>query len=436
MAAMNKTGEAVIAYEQRGSIYLRRARANRDFGSATMITPGTLTSSGPTTRLGYVGFDAAGELLIVSSHAGWLQARFAAPRGKLGKAQIIGPRFSRSEYLLGNFAVAMNARGAAVIAWAANFVFAVYRKPLGRFGPTQRLTPSIPQDSDARPVLANVVMDERGHAVFALGIFGGVVGLGYAEASEWDGKGAPSVPTRLGGGVITEGGMSLAQNEAGEAAIAYSEEHGAGGVVRFSSNGQPFGSPQTITAGPCPETVRLRVKSEHCGGIGTLVGARDGTFFAVSWLSVVLQHYAGQVVEIRSLSQAGASSPLYVSLPEPVFPQPRPGPASVVNFGAPTTADAHARIHGQAQCGTDEGSCSVQISVKEAAPPRLTLGHVTMQLGRFEERPVTIGLSRLGRRGLARRGTLHMRLLTRTTGTYGPALETTYPLTVLGAHRG
>jgi hypothetical protein len=158
--------------------------------------------------------------------------------------------------------------------------------------------------------------------------------------------------------------MSLAQNEAGEAAIAYNEEHGAGGVVRFSSNGQPFGSPQTIIAGPCPETVRLRVKSEHCGGIGTLVGARDRTFFAVSWLSVVLQHYAGQV------------------------------------------------------------------------PPRLTLGHVTMQLGRFEERPVTIGLSRLGRRELTKRGTLHMRLLTRTTGTYGPALETTYPLTVLGAHRG
>jgi hypothetical protein len=161
MAAMSMTGEAAVAYEDRGSIYLQRAPANRDFGPATVVTRGTLTSSESTARLGYLGFDAEGELLIVSSHTDKIQVQFVAPNGKLGKAQLIGPRLSNHEYLPGDLAVAMNARGAAVIAWASGYVFAAYRKPRSRFGPTQRLTPPIPRDSDARPVIANVVIRAR-----------------------------------------------------------------------------------------------------------------------------------------------------------------------------------------------------------------------------------------------------------------------------------
>src|SRR5262249_20972661 len=158
------------------------------------------------------------------------------------------------------------------------------------------------------------------------------------------------------------------------------------------------------------------------------------TFFSVLKLPVILQHDTevfGQMSEIRGLSRAGVTPPRYVSLPEPVFPEPRSDPASVVNVGATTTVDAHRRIHTQLQCGTDEGDCSVQLALRETAPHRLTLGRLSVRLGRFVERPVAITLSRAGRRELARRRRLHVSLLTRTTGTYGPALETAYPLTLV-----
>ncbi len=438
MAAMSRTGEMAIAYEERGSIYLRRGRANRDFGPATVITGGTLTPTGPTTRLGYLGFDAAGELLIVSSRTDRIQAQFVAPNGKLGKAQLIGPRLSKHEYLPGDLAVAMNARGAAVIAWASDYVFAAYRKPRSRFGPTQRLTPPIPRDSDARPGLANVVMDERGLAMFGLGTFGGIAGIGLPEMSYWDGKGSPSEHTSLGGWTTTRPGMSLAENEADEAAVAYVGQQGAGVEVRFNSHGQPFGPSQRMTAGPCPG-VGLAVTLEHCGVIPAIVGARDGAFFAVTRSSVIGRHSPDghrRVAEIRSLSRAGVSPPSYVSLPEPPFPEPRSAPASIINIDATTTVDAHGRIHAKVRCGTDEGGCSVRMSVTNGASRRPILGHRTVRLGGFEERPITITLSRRGRRELVRRGSLHVLLLTRTTGTYGPALETTYPLTLLVARRG
>jgi hypothetical protein len=436
MAAMSRTGEAAVAYEDRGSIYLQRTRANRDFEPATVITGGTLTPTGPTTRLGYVGFDAAGELLIVSSHTDRIQAQFVAPNGKLGNAQLIGPRLSKHEYLPGDLAVAMNARGAAVIAWASDYVFADYRKPRSRFGPTQRLTPPIPRDSDARPGLANVVMDERGLAMFGLGTFGGIAGIGLPEVSYWDGKGAPSEPTSLGGGTTTQPGMSLAENEAGEAAVAYLGQQGAGVEVRFNSHGQPFGPPQRMTVGPCPG-VGLTVTLEHCGAIPAIVGAQDGAFFAVTRSSVIGQHSPDErVAEIRSLSRARVSPPSYVSLPEPSFPEPRSAPASIINIDATAAVDAHGRIHAKVQCGTDEGGCSVRMSVNNGAFRGPILGHRTVRLGGFEERPITITLSHRGRRELVRRGSLHVRLLTRTTGTYGPALETTYPLTLLVARRG
>lgn len=431
---MNRTGEAAVAYETQGSIYVRRARANRDFGPAMLVTRGTL---------GYLGFGAAGELLIVSSvnrpRVYQLQARFAAPSGKLGKAQTIGTLSSvSSEYLPGRFAVAMNAHGAAAIAWAEDFVFASYRKPRGRFGPTQRLTPPIPRDSDARPALANVVMDERGRAIFGLGIFGGIIGMGYAETSSWNGRGAPSAPTRVGGTAAPEPGISLADNGAGEAAAAYSEGFGAGAGVSFSSNGQPFGSPQKLVPGTCPATALL-FERESCDGIPTLVGGPDRNFFTVLKLPVPVQHdteVSGQMSEIRGLSRAGATPSSYVSLPEPTLPEPRSDPASVVNVGATTTVDARGRIHARVQCGTDEGDCSVQMAVREIEPRRLTLGRLNVQLGGFAERPVAITLTRTGRRELARQRKLHVSLQTRTTGTYGPALETTYPLTLVGAHNG
>jgi hypothetical protein len=119
--------------------------------------------------------------------------------------------------------------------------------------------------------------------------------------------------------------MSLAENEAGEAAIAYSVGPGAGVGARFSSNGQPFGSPQTLAPGTCPTTAPLTVR-ERCEGIPTLVGAQGGTFFTVLKLPVILQHDTeafGQMSEIRGLSRARATPPRYVSLPEPVFPEPR-----------------------------------------------------------------------------------------------------------------
>jgi hypothetical protein len=438
MAAMSRTGEAAVAYEDRGSIYLRRAATNRDFGPATVIAGGTLTPIGPTTRLGYVGFDAAGELLIVSSHTDRIQAQFIAPNGRLGKGQLIGPRLSQHEYLPGDLAVAMNARGAAVIAWASDYVFAAYRKPRSRFGPTQHLTPPIPRNSDARPRLANVVMDERGLAMFGLGTFGGIAGIGLPEVSHWDGKGAPSEPTSLGSGTTTQPGMSLAENEADEAAVAYLGQLGAGVEARFNSHGQPFGPPQRMTAGPCPG-VGLTVTLEHCGVIPAIVGARDGSFFAVTRSSVIGQHSPDEserVAEIRSLSRAGVSPPSYVSLPEPPFPEPRSAPASIINIGATTTVDAHGRIHTKVQCGTDEGGCSVRMSVNNGASRWPILGHRTVGLGGFEERSTTIALNHRGRRELARRGSLHVRLLTRTTGTYGPELETTYPFTVLAFKRG
>jgi hypothetical protein len=438
MAAMSGTGEAAVAYEDRGSIYLRRARANRDFGPATVITGGTLTPIGPTTRLGYVGFDAAGELLIVSTRANRIQTRFIAPNGRLGKAQLIGPQLSKHEYLPGDLAVSMNASGAAVIAWASDYVFAAYRKPRSRFGSTQRLTPPIPRNSDEGPGLANVVMDERGLAMFGLGTYGGIAGLGLPAMSYWDGKGAPSEPTSLGGGTSTQPGMSLAENEADEAAVAYLGQQGAGVEVRLNSNGQPFGPSQKMIAGPCPG-VGLAVTLEPCGVIPAIVGARDGAFFAVTRLPAIGQHSpdeSGRVAEIRSLSRAGVSPPSYVSLPEPPFPEPRSAPASIINVDATTTVDAHGRIHAKVQCGTDEGGCSVSMSVNPEAPRMPILGHRTVRLGGFEERPITITLSHRGRQELVRRGSLHVLLLTRTTGTYGPALETTYPLTLLVTRRG
>ena len=137
----------------------------------------------------------------------------------------------------------------------------------------------------------------------------------------------------------------LAENEAGEAAVAYSEGPGAGVGVRFSSNGQSFDPPQRLAPGSCPATAPLAVR-ERCDGIPTLVGAQGGAFFTVLKLPVILQHDTeafGQMSEIRGLSRAGATPPRYVSLPEPVFPEPRSDPASVVNVAATTTVDARTK---------------------------------------------------------------------------------------------
>ncbi len=142
-----------------------------------------------------------------------------------------------------------------------------------------------------------------------------------------------------------------------------------------------------------------------------------------------------QLVRIRSVSQAGVSPPTTVDLPEFELTQPVLDPASFADFGATTTPDRRARIRGQVQCGTNEGGCSVQISVKEATLSGLTLGHATVQLGYLESRSVAVTLNHRGSRELARRRRLAVRLVTKTLGAYGPALEAVYPLTILARPR-
>jgi len=422
LATMDAAGEAVVAYEERGSVYLRRARADGSFGPATTVAPGDLY---------YAGLDQAGELLVVSGHAGWLQARLAAPMGELGKPQNIGRLANTETDEIPQ--VVMNTLGAAVIADGETVA---YRKAGRRFGAPQPLAPAATPTSHGTVLgVASVVMDQQGYAYFALArTFGeGLAPPSVGEASEWDGRASPPIPTPLGSGFLR--GMSLAKNEAGEVALAYGEG-GTGSYVRFSANGQPFGAPQPLGIGGSCLNTELPELAERaipqCEGNLTLVGAEGNAFFGISSFADAA---IGTAFRVRSLSQSGTGPPVYGSPPEYVSPLPRLTPASFADFGPSVIVNAREQLPGEVACGTEEGNCTIRIVVTSAKTPTQMLGTATLHINRWEQRAVAISLNHLGQRRLAHRGSLTARLVTNTTGSYGPSLETTYPLTILRRHR-
>jgi len=461
LAAMDQAGEAAVAYEERGSVYLQRARANGSFGPATKVTGGPYRSEAQTARLDYLGFDDAGELFVVSNRAGWIEARFAGPDGKPRRAQVLRPPLPKGGNI-GIVVAAMNGQGRAVIAWADDGgLFGVYRKPGRRFGPRHGLVPSRQAPAESSLSFSTELsMDERGRTVFVVLRTPGGTGLAppsFPELIEWNGQSKPS--TRI---PLYErfpfGGYSVARNEADETAINYGDapsETQLAVDVRFSSNGQPFGPSQMLQSESgligCPYIApnhnsleygsgrtELSIKENlACEESPTLVGASGNTFFAVTgvWWEPHHLTYA-KLVRIRSVSQTSVTPPITINLPEFVLPQAALPPATFADFSASATLDRRARIHGDVQCGSGEGGCSVQISLKETASQHLTVGHATVQLGYLQSRSVAITLNRFGRRELARRGRLEARLVTKTMGMYGSPLETSYPLTILARHRG
>jgi len=451
LVAIDKAGEATVAYEERGSVYLRRAVRNGAFGVATAVFSGTSEPGGQPANLVYLGVDDAGGLLVVGSRGSLLQARTTSTNGELSRAQTMAAPQPSGGFVR-RVVATMNGHGQAVIAWEESNlsgIFAVYRKGRGRFGPRQRLAAiETRPSSETVWYLSDVFLNARGVAVFVvLRSFRttGLVPPAYPEIVEWNGHGEGLAPVPLSGaGYLTEGGFSITRNDAGEAAVAYRAVVGEGQLAvyaRFSSSGRGFGSPLAIEVGASSclnvglERVELPFKENPaCEGTPMLVAAEDNTFLAVSsfWVDRGHSTYA-QLVRVRSISEVGASPADTVALPDHALPGPALGPATLTDFGASTTPDHHARIHGRVQCGAVEGGCSVGISINEAASPGRTVGHATVLLGYLGSRSIAVSLNGIGRRELARHSRLDVRVMTNTVGAYGPALDSAYPLTIIAA---
>jgi hypothetical protein len=84
---MNDRGEAVAAYREGTSIYIRRFTSGGTFGSPELVAAGSATED-PAVLLG-IDLTESGELVAVTETKHLVQARFAAPGRSLGAPQTL-----------------------------------------------------------------------------------------------------------------------------------------------------------------------------------------------------------------------------------------------------------------------------------------------------------------------------------------------------------
>jgi hypothetical protein len=468
LVAMDSAGDVVVGYEQRGSVFIRRAHANGSFGPPVEVMSGSLMDNGTqNARLDYVGLDSQGELLIVADRDGMLEDRLGRPGRALGSPQMITPRESRSGYpYIGSVpapVVAMGSGGDAFIAWTEQYksgqeVQTVLRPAGGTFGPLQRLTSLMgtPHDrSWSSPTAA--VVNAQGHAILAL------IKVAYpfanvVEVSESSASGIMSVPSALGTDGFPgpgETGVSLAENSDGETALRYGETSPAAQAIdgdpftidaRFDASNRPFGPPKVIKSGTIgcsfAESVPPFAQPRPgCESVPTLIGAEGQAFYAVYSFPHGLGYQHGLngievnptegMVEIQRLTQTMAGPTVELALPAITSPQPEPAPASLVDLGTSVQMDTHGRIHGHATCGNSGGrSCAITIAIEQATNTHLVLARKLLDIPAIEPHPLTITLDRSARRLLAHRHSIQALIVTSTTSNGGQATETDYPLTI------
>ena len=444
---MDQAGEAVVGYDDRGSVFIRRAPRDRSFGPPIRVqNEATLT---------YLSLGRRGGLLIVTNRgAGVIMAALAAPHHAPGRSRVIAqtdcsahqagfcPRFGPS-------VVAIGSRGDALIAWeeecefSASRVEAAFRPAGGQFDPPRPLmacTQGNPETGEIFPVAAAV--DGGGHATLGLSTFSH--GQRLVEVSQANPEGAFSAPviltTRRTG---TGREVNVATNGAGETALVYAEEEGFTVQTRFSTGGQPFGPAQTITSGVpgCPSGSGHGVVSAEfnagCDTIPELAGGQGTGFYAVYTLSrpLGMPSISDTVVRIQRVTQTSGGPTSQLTLPAVTYDVPwEPQPASLIDLGTTAETDFHGRLHGEALCGNNQReSCAVEITIKSVGSRPIVLArlHVNIPVTANGSYPVTIPLHRAARQLLRRHHRLKALLYTVTASNAGPPLRTNYPLNIV-----
>ena len=472
--AMDPSGEAVVGYEDRGSVFIRRARANGAFGAAEPAMQGSLIagsySGWGSTWLDFVGLSNQGELLVVTHRERTLEMRLAAPGGGLSPPQVApGPsqvsgREAKCCTGPHNVVAAMGSRGDAVVAWEEYVnhpsggvtlqTNAAYRPAGERFGPTQHLTS--PESGPASASPTEAVVDGQGHAILAM------IGLRgpqpIVNVSESDASGVLSTPAFVGTNSDPSYGpstISLAENADDEAALRYAEASGGstGGYpftvfVRFRAGGEALGPPQTLKSGTkdCYELVTGGAQRSYgCSALPTLVGAPEKAFYAVYGFEREGPGAPrGWEVLIQRLTREGTGPSVRFALPQLMEPEPEPAPASVVDFGDSTQADFRGHIHGHVTCGNHGGGednskangwCSIGVTIRDTNEPRLLLARTDLRVQAITPHPVTIVLDQAAKRLMAHHRVITALLVTRTANGARPPTETDYPLTITAPTR-
>jgi hypothetical protein len=435
--AMDPGGEAAIGYEERGSVYIRRASAVGEvFGPPVRAMSGSLSREESTAHLDYVGLDSLGELFVLISRHGILQVRTALPHRALGAAQALTPSSARSEYPT----AAVGSGGAALVSWLENGptgsqVQAIYRPAGTRFGAVQHLTPV------QRPAYGTIpeaaVVDGQGDVVLTLIATAGKTPA--LEVSETTASGLLSAPTAVAEPVDGVAGFSLADNEADETALAYDESSSPGqsiagtpftADVRFSTGARPFGAALVTESGAIP-----------LGGPRpiVLVGAGDAFYgVSVSERSPAV-HEISRIVSVQRFTQHGAGPQLLMTLPTVTYPLDSPGPTSLVELGRASRVSPRGRIHGRVTCGNHPGvSCSIQITIRSTAQPDTVLARELVNVPASEKsHPLTVALNRTARRLLGERRAITASIATSTSSVGSAKTQTDYPLTLISSrHAG
>jgi hypothetical protein len=439
MVAMDRAGNAVVGYEERGSVLIRRSSPNRPFGPAVQAAP--------DTGLIYLGMDDRGELLLVTtSEDGNIQAR-VAPRGRR-----LGPR-QRITRAGGGIScctapiVAIGPRGDALIAWvdggagAEHRVQALYRRAGQPFGRTQTLAEFADGEEDpATPQQA--VVDQRGRAVLAMVGSGSWTTPATLKVSTSKASGRLSVPVVLGSNLSNAPEViSLAANRTGETALRYVETSPPAQPypvfpftvdVRISASGKPFGPALALCSGLLGPTPAPPIE---CEASRKLVGASGGGFYAVSAFTRKPPSADGyDVVQIERITRSSAGPTVQVALPsysEQAQREAEPEPASVVDLGALAYADAHGRLEGNVTCGNAYGaSCSIETTITTTSRPRLVIAHARVSATAGESSIVVKLRSAITQR-LRHRRAISALVHTVTEGRGGAGLRTDYPLTII-----
>jgi hypothetical protein len=452
MVTMDPAGEAVIGYDDHGTVFIRRAPRNGSFGRPMHVQG--------AASLTYLSLDRRGGLLIVMNRgADIIMASLAAPHHAPGPSRVIAQTGCTERHAtfcpgFGRAVVADGPRGDALIAWdeecafSASRVQTAFRPAGGWFGPPQPLaacTPATPESGGVFPVAA--VVDRGGHAT--VGLSTSSHGERQVEVSQADPAGsfsAPVVLTNRGTGTGQE--ANLATNGAGETAVVYAEGeqdlHSLFTVeARFSTDGKPFGLAKTMAAGVpgCVFGTGLGVSlaefNEGCFAIPGLAGGEGHGFDAVYTLGrpLVTPSISDTVVRIQALTQNSVGPTSQVTLPAVVYDAPwEPQPASLIDLGTTAKIDPHGRLQGEAVCGNNRReSCAVQITITSVGRLRTVLArlHVDIPVIANGSYPLTITLDHAARSILRRHHKIKTLVYTVTTSRTGPPLRTNYPLNIV-----
>jgi hypothetical protein len=417
--AVSRDGQAVLGATVPGdtsSLYLRFGDVHSGvFGAPVRIEAGT--GSHPA-RLYYVGYSAAGELMVVSQGASGIEARFAAPHGRFGPPQLVAP-FATCPV------VAYGSRGDALIAFTPDFrsVGAAYRHT-GRPFAAPQVIPSV-------NYMESATIDGQGRALLTLrtGGFSGQPEFVDIARSDATGRFSPPAPllapTRSFGDAA-----SLAGDSNGDAAIGYLEASPITSVtlgtptamfLQTSIASGRFSAPLTLAYG----TVN---------GVWPNVDARlpvlsvsNGPRFTAVWVPPM----PATTFDVEDWTLAGASPIAQLPITPPQSTIARDNAASVVDLGATAPAGHHHKLTGTISCGSEPpAACMTRIKITQIASPYHILAQTTLTIPATQRETLNLALTRTARRLLTRHRTITATMTTLTSNRGGPVTRDDYPLIV------